>query len=72
MINTSISLNDNIAFLRRSKHWNRTILSAKTGIKKDRIEGYEKGLLKLRLLDTYKLSRVFEVTMDELVFGVYK
>lgn len=59
----------NIKSLRVKKKWKFSYVSNNTGIEEERLRKIELGKLIPSHEELYKLSRLYDVTIDELVFN---
>lgn len=58
----------NIKFLRNKKHWKVSYVANYTGIEEERLRKIEDAEAIPKHKELYKLSRLYEVTIDDLVF----
>ena len=58
----------NIKELRSRSNWKFSYVSKKTNIEEKRLRKMEKAEVIPRYVELYELSRLFDVTIDELVF----
>lgn len=58
----------NIKFLRSKKHWKFSYVANNTGIEEKRLRKMEEAEVIPKHTELYSLSRLFDVTIDDLVF----
>lgn len=58
----------NIKLLRSKKHWKFSYVANNTGIDEERLRKIEVAKAVPKPKELYELSRLYEVTIDELVF----
>lgn len=61
-------ISKNIRMLRYKKKWNFRIIESNTGIKRKRLIEMEKAKVVPKTEELYRLSRIYDVTIDDLVF----
>ena len=69
MINYNLNIiASNIRILRINRKWKFSYIAQKTGIKEPRLRKMESKEAIPKYKELYKLSRLYEVTIDDLVF----
>lgn len=63
-----MNFSNNIKHLRRGRGWTQTELGDKIGVKKETISGYEREVSFPDFEKFLKLSQIFDVSLDDLVF----
>ena len=58
----------NIKRLRSKKHWKISYVANNTGIEENRLRKMEEAEVIPKHIELYSLSRLFDVTIDDLVF----
>ena len=58
----------NIKLLRNKRHWKVSYVANNTGIEEKRLRKMEESEVIPKHTELYKLSRLFDVTIDDLVF----
>jgi len=62
----------NIKFLRSKKHWKFSYVANNTGVEEKRLRKMEEAEVIPKHTELYALSRLFDVTIDDLVFKELK
>lgn len=59
----------NIKFLRRIKGWTQGVLAEKLDISRNKVSNFESGFVEPNLDSLIRVSKLFDVTIDQLING---